>query len=243
MSESCPVSERASTSTTTTMSAGRKVALVLGASGETGKEVVRNLVKSDLYGQVNVVTRRQLEFPEDDPNYKKVEQKIVDFEQLEQSGSAFSGVDTAFCCLGTTRAVAGAEGFVKVDHDYVLSSARILQSNNCSDFHLLTSKGSSANSWLLYPSTKGKVENAVMELGFPRLTIYRPGLLVCDRPNRPRRMLEELAQKVAGWIDKSHGWSIPTNLLASAMVNSAGTEQAEAVKILEHHDIVNIVNR
>ena len=235
LTASCPVSEK--------MSVGKKVALVLGASGETGKEVVRSLVNSELYSQVNVITRRQLDFPQDDPNYQKVQQKIVDFDQLEESSSAFSGAATAFCCLGTTRAVAGAEGFVKVDHDYVLNSARILRSNNCSDFHLLTSKGASASSWLLYPSTKGKVENAVMELGFPRLSVYRPGLLLCDRPNRPRRMFEEFAQKVAGWIDKSHGWSIPTNLLAAAMVSNAGTEQAEAVKILEHHEIVNILNR
>ena len=200
-------------------------------------------MSSELYSQVKVITRRQLDFPQDDANYQKVQQEIVDFEQLEQSSSAFSGVDTAFCCLGTTRAVAGAEGFVKVDHDYVLSSARILHYNNCTDFHLLTSKGASASSWLLYPSTKGQVEKAVMELAFPRLSIYRPGLLLCDRPNRPRRMFEEFAQKVAGWIDKSHGWSIPTNLLASAMVSNAATEQAEATKILEHHEIVNILNR
>ena len=227
-SESCPAM------------AGRKVALVLGASGETGKEVVRQLVGSDGYSQVNIVTRRQLDFPKDEPGYNKISQKIVDFDQLEQFSSAFAGADTAFCCLGTTRAAAGAEGFVKVDHDYVLHSAKILHTNNCSDFHLLTSKGSNADSWFLYPSTKGKVEAAVADVGFPRLTIYRPGLLLCERPNRPRRMFEEFAQKVAGWIDKSHGWSVPTTILAAAMVNNAGTEQAEAVKILEHQDIVNL---
>jgi len=216
--------------------------LVLGASGETGKEVVRSLVGSETYSQVTVLTRRHLDFPQDDSGYAKVQQKIVDFERLEDFSSAFTGVNTAFCCLGTTRAAAGAEGFVKVDHDYVLSSARLLHSNNCSDFHLLTSRGSNKDSWLLYPSTKGKVEAAVTELGFPRLSIYRPGLLLCERPNRPRRMLEEFAQKVAGWIDKSYGWSIPTSLLASAMVSNAGLEQTGAVQVLEHQDIVNIAN-
>ena len=223
-------------------SPGKKVALVLGASGETGKEVVRNLLGSEVYSQVNIVTRRQLDLHQDHPNYAKLNQKIVDFDKLDEFSSAFSGADVAFCCLGTTRTAAGAEGFVKVDHDYVLNSAKILRDNNCSDFHLLTSRGSNANSWFLYPSTKGKVEAAVTEVGFPRLTIYRPGLLICERPNRPRRMLEELAQKVAGWIDKSHGWSIPTTDLARAMVDIAGREQAEAVKILEHHDIVTSSN-
>jgi len=214
--------------------AGRKVALVLGASGETGKEVVRQLVGSDGYSQVNIVTRRQLDFPKDEPGYNKISQKIVDFDQLEQSSSAFAGVDAAFCCLGTTRAAAGAEGFVKVDHDYVLHSAKILHTNNCSDFHLLTSKGSNKDSWFLYPSTKGKVEAAVADVGFPRLTIYRPGLLLCERPNRPRRMFEEFAQKVAGWIDKSHGWSVPTNILAAAMVSNApNPDSAKTIRGLD----------
>jgi hypothetical protein len=46
--------------------------------------------------------------------YEKVEQAVVDFEALDQSEEQFRGVDAAFCCLGTTRAVAGKEGFVKV---------------------------------------------------------------------------------------------------------------------------------
>ena len=58
--------------------------------------------------------------------------------------------------------------------DYVLESAKLLKDANCSDFHLLTSKGSNKDSWFLNPSTKGKVEEAVKEVEFPsRLTIYR----------------------------------------------------------------------
>lgn len=36
-----------------------------------------------------------------------------------------------FCCLGTTRALAGgAAGFVKIDHDYVVDSAKIIAEEN-----------------------------------------------------------------------------------------------------------------
>ena len=160
-----------------------KVALVLGASGETGKEVVRNLVESPEYREVIVVARRELTFPNDE-KYKKIIQKIVNFDNLSAHKEVFEGIDVAFCCLGTTRAIAGAEGFVKVDHDYVLEAASLLKQSQCPEFHLLTSKGSNSNSMFLYPSTKGKVEEAVTNLRFDKLSIYRPGLLLCSRDNR-----------------------------------------------------------
>ena len=44
-----------------------------------------------------------------------------------------------------------------MDHDYVLSAARLLKEAGTQELHLLTSQGSNPGSWLLYPSTKGKV--------------------------------------------------------------------------------------
>ena len=62
----------------------------------------------------------------------------------------------AFCCLGTTRAKSGADGFVRVDKDYVFESAKILKEAGCPHFSLVTSKGSNAKSSFLYLKTKGK---------------------------------------------------------------------------------------
>ena len=84
----------------------------------------------------------------------------------------------------------------------MLSAARLLKEAGTRELHLLTSQGSNPTSWLLYPSTKGKVgccccdilvgynkdtvqvEEAAKELQFPRLSIYRPGLLLCQRENK-----------------------------------------------------------
>ena len=165
-----------------------RVALVLGASGETGGEVVRSLVDREEFTRVVIVTRRQLQFPDESRYNEKIVQHIVDFDNLSSLHSeVFRGVDTAFCCLGTTRKIAGAEGFVKVDHDYVLAAATLLKEAGCPEFHLLTSTGAKASSWFLYPSTKGKVEEAVKRLDFNKLSIYRPGLLLCAR-NKTRFM-------------------------------------------------------
>ena len=64
-----------------------KVALVLGATGETGKVVVESLIKNPSYSKVILVIRRQLELESD-----KIVQKIVDFDQLEKYEDAWPQV-------------------------------------------------------------------------------------------------------------------------------------------------------
>ena len=217
-----------------------RVALVMGVTGETGKEVLRHLVKSPEFTSIVSIGRRKLELP-DESSYDKVVQKIVDFDNLDAHESDFKGIDQTFCCLGTTRAKSGADGFVKVDHAYVLSAAKLLKKNDCPDFHLLTSIGSNANSWFLYPSTKGKVENDLTALGFDHLSIYRPGLLLCERENR--RFFEGLLQSLARHTDGSSWWSVPTEMVARAMVHNSLETDKKSIEIIEHDKIVNIAQQ
>merc|ERR1712106_298069 len=217
-----------------------RVALVMGATGETGKEVLRHLVMSPEFSSIVSIGRRKLELP-DESSYDKVVQKIVDFDNLDSHETDFKGIDQAFCCLGTTRSKSGPDGFVKVDHAYVLSAAKLLKKNDCSDFHLLTSKGSIANSWFLYPSTKGKTENDVTALGFDHLSIYRPGLLLCERENG--RFFEGLLQSLARHTDGSSWWSIPTEMVARAMVQNSLETDKKSLEIIEHDKIVHIAQQ
>ena len=60
--------------------------------------------------------------------------------------------------------------------------------------------GANVNSWSLILEIKGKVEESVKNLGFKQLSIYRPGLLLTQRPSETR-MLESLAQSLAGRVD------------------------------------------
>ena len=68
--------------------------------------------------------------------------RIVDFDNLDQHKDAFLDADMAFSCLGTTRAKAGADGFVKVDYNYIVNAAKILKEHGrCKEFHLVSSSG------------------------------------------------------------------------------------------------------
>uniref|UniRef100_A0A8V0YP38 Protein HTATIP2 n=1 Tax=Gallus gallus TaxID=9031 RepID=A0A8V0YP38_CHICK len=78
---------------------------VLGASGETGRVLLRELCAQRPFSRVTVIGRRQLSLPE---GSGVAVQAVVDFERLAEHADAFRGHDVGFCCLGTTRSKAGA---------------------------------------------------------------------------------------------------------------------------------------
>lgn len=56
-------------------------ALVLGGSGEVGKQLVKELVGNSSFSRVLLVTRRDLDVAK---TSDKVEQRMVDFDKLEE---------------------------------------------------------------------------------------------------------------------------------------------------------------
>lgn len=55
-------------------------------------------------------------------------QKLVDFEKLDEYAEAFQGHDVGYCCLGTTKAKAGAVCFrYKCMKDFLLNLISTLE--------------------------------------------------------------------------------------------------------------------
>ncbi|XP_067850206.1 oxidoreductase HTATIP2 [Heptranchias perlo] len=212
-----------------------KSCFILGASGETGKVLLAEIVTSQLFSKVTLIGRRKLTF--EDAMYENVIQEIVDFEQLDDYAPAFQGHDVGFCCLGTTRAKAGVEGFIRVDYDYVLKSAQLAKAGGCTHFNLESSKGANKNSSLLYPKTKGLVEAAIEGLNFDRYSIFRPGVLMCDR--QESRPMEWMARKFLVPIAYMFPTSITTPVLvvAKAMVNNVLLSCDKKMELFHNEDI------
>jgi len=211
---------------------------VLGATGEVGKEVVKALLQQRIFSKVVLIGRRQVQY--EDELYKDVEQRVIDFDKLEDHVEAFKGFDVGYSCLGTTRGKSGADGFYKVDHDYVINTAKLAQDGGCKQLHLVSSVGANKNSMFLYPKTKGQVEQELQDMKFEHLFIYRPGLLVCDRAER------RVAEKAFMVLSKPFVYmfptamSIPTSTVAVAMINrtvGAAPVSSPAFEILENKAI------
>ncbi|KAK2853686.1 hypothetical protein Q5P01_006347 [Channa striata] len=210
---------------------------ILGASGETGRLLLQELLQRNIFSRITLIGRRQLTF--EDKAYENLVQEVVDFEKLDDYAAAFEGHDVGYCCLGTTRAKAGAEGFVRVDHDYVLKSAELAKVGGCKQFHLESSRGADKNSNFLYLKVKGQVEADIEALGFDRFTIYRPGVLLVDR--QESRPSEWLARKFFGAFSPVFSsMSIPVQVLVKAMVSNTVLQPEQKTEILENKAIASL---
>lgn len=194
-----------------------KAAFILGYTGETGKALVKELSRAQYFSRVVLIGRRKVDLPED--VNKDFEQKVVDYDKINEYEEAFRGCQIGFCCLGTTRGKAGAKGFVKVDRDYVLQAAEVAKTAGCQHFHLVSSTGADKTSLLLYPKTKGEAEEGLKDMKFDRLSIYRPGLLLCDRTeSRPMERVAMICFTPFAKLFPTVG-SVSTEKLAQAMIN------------------------
>ena len=180
-----------------------KSAVVAGASGLIGSSLYKILLDSPQYDRVHILVRKK--FNADHP---KLVQHVVDFEKLNDQPFGFK-VDDAFCTLGTTIAKAGSKtAFIRVDHDYVISFAEMSLAAGASGFYLVSSIGANPASNIFYNKVKGLVEEDLKVLGFPRLGIFRPSLLLGPRVEK------RAGEKFASWMMTALDFMIPAKYKA-----------------------------
>ncbi|QJX47410.1 NAD-dependent epimerase/dehydratase family protein [Hymenobacter taeanensis] len=154
----------------------QKTALIAGASGLVGSQLLPLLLASDRYSRVIAVGRRPLPLV-----HPKLEQRIFDLEQLEQHRLQLIA-DDVYCCLGTTLRQAGSrEAFYKVDFLYVVKLAALTAGNFAAQFLLISAMGADASSRFYYNRVKGEMEDTVREAPFRAIHIFRPSLLLGQR--------------------------------------------------------------
>jgi uncharacterized protein YbjT (DUF2867 family) len=162
----------------------QRIALVAGANGMVGSRLLRVLAASGDYARVVALSRRPLSFEAP----RLVNRIVPRFEQLETELRGFSCHD-AYCCMGTTRSDAGSEAaFRAVDHDLVLRYAAFARASGARALVAVSSVGADPASRNFYLRTKGEVEQALEQQGWPSLSLIQPGLLLGSRPSM--RLLE-----------------------------------------------------
>jgi uncharacterized protein YbjT (DUF2867 family) len=151
-------------------------ALIAGATGLVGNELVTLLIKSEKYGSIHILTRRP--FPLE---HHKIKSHLTNFENIDQF-IPNETIHDVYICLGTTMQKAGnKENFLKVDSEYVLSVGRWAKRNNAANLAFVSSVGANPDSKAFYLATKGKVEMELVKLGIPKIVIIRPSLLLGKR--------------------------------------------------------------
>ncbi|HEX2081320.1 MAG TPA: NAD(P)H-binding protein [Longimicrobium sp.] len=213
-------------------------ALLLGATGLVGGRVLDLLLDDPAFGRVVVLGRRTV-----DREHPGLEQHAADLGRVEEHADLFR-VDDVFCCLGTTIRTAGSqEAFRRVDHDYVVDSARVAAAAGARRYLLVTAAGADRRSRFFYNRVKGDAEEGVRAQPFEGVVILRPSLIL--GPRAERRPAEALAQRVApalapllvGPLRRYR--AVEADAVARAMVRLA-KERPRGVRVVENDEILQI---
>lgn len=202
--------------------------MLVGATGLVGGQVLQQLLDDARCDAVVAPTRRPLAVA--DPVLLN---PVVDFAALPVDADWWA-VDAVVCALGSTIKQAGSrEMFARIDHDYPLQVATLAQAHGAQAFVLNSAMGANAQSRIFYNQVKGRLERDLRGLGYPSLTLVRPGLIGGERAER--RTGEHLAGVVLGALGPvlPRAWRInPAGNIVAAMLEAA-LEPRPGVQVID----------
>lgn len=163
-----------------------KSALVAGHTGLVGRYLLQNLLRSDKYHKVIAVGRKKVEIA-----HPKLVQYILDLNNIVID----EAVNDVFCALGTTIKKAGSkEQFRQVDYQYPMNLAQAGKQAGAHCFVLVSAEGANSKSAFFYNQVKGDLEDDLDKIGYDKLEILRPSLLLGNR--QESRAMESVAQAI-----------------------------------------------
>ena len=219
-----------------------KKVIMLGATGAVGNHTALTLSKISTVKQLTLLGRRSAENVIGDA----VAQHQVDVFSPQSYAKSISGHDTAICTLGVGEPskITKAE-FVKIDKDVVLDFALACKKSGVSHFQLLSSVGVSAKSSSFYLRTKGELEEALKALGFERLSLFHPSMIIT--PTNRYGLSQALTLAIMPLIDPlligaiNKFRSISAAKLGTAIaMNIFQQGHAAAIQTLEWHDFIEL---
>ena len=212
------------------------IAILAGASGLVGSALLDQLLQDADFESVIVVVRAPLTITN-----KKLTTILVDFEKIEEQTKDLSATH-AFCCLGTTIKKAGSkEVQYHIDHDYVVAFAKACKQIGVQTFSVVSSVGADALSKNFYLNTKGRTDDDLTRIGFEKLIIVRPSLLLGNR--KEFRLGEKIATLfmkllsplLVGSLKKYKG--IKAETVARALIYNGKLEK-EGVFVIDNNGLL-----
>lgn len=161
--------------------------LYIGATGLIGQCFLDE--NAHINRNLSILARRQ---PESRP---KLEQWHCAADLRVIAAEALAGIHTVFCSLGTTRANAGSKAaFAAIDRELTLDLAHAAKAAGVQHWIQVSALGANPRSVVYYNRIKGEVDSALAGLGFARVDILHPSLLL--GPRQERRPAEALSQRL-----------------------------------------------
>lgn len=201
-------------------------AIVLGSTGNVGRQIVNLLAASPAVRQVVVVNRRQTD---EFKGFSMAREVVVpDMDKLAEAvehAAREAGATVGFCAIGVGK---GSRKMLKVEVrkievHYPEAFAKGCKAAGVLSLGLMTAAGADIKSSFTYARIIGEKEKAVTGVGIPTLSIYKPSVIF-GNSNTPSYL--HYVVPAVQFVLPSRYHSIHKNELARAMFE--GTQKALA---------------
>ena len=211
-------------------------ALVIGATGATGRELVNLLINDEDFDQVSIFVRKAPEL-----EHEKLKIHTIDFNEIKKHKDLIKG-DILFSALGTTKKEAGGkQRQYIIDYTYQYEFAKIAAENGVDQLSLVSSIGANPKSFMFYPKMKGELESDVKKLKFKKIDIFQPPILI--RQPEIIRKAEKTAISIIQKLNKlgilKSQQPLMVSNLAERMVKTAKTTSKEKVNTYLPKELFN----
>jgi uncharacterized protein YbjT (DUF2867 family) len=170
-----------------------KKILIAGSSGMIGNLVLQTCLENGDIGHITLINRK----PSGLTDSRVTEVIHQDFLDLEPIKGVFSNQDICFYCVGIYTGQVPADEFNKITIDYTNAFGTILHHQSPqATFCFLSGQGadSSETSKVLFAKAKGIAENHLLQLGFPKVFIFRPGYIYPVTPRKEPNLFYRLTR-------------------------------------------------
>lgn len=151
-----------------------KSVIIIGATGAVGTEALKRLVVMNEVGKITLLVRSKSPVESD-----KITQHVVDVLDPVTYQVHLSGHDIAISTFGVGEPTKiSKEDFIKIDRDTVLSFARLCKEAGITHFQSLGSVGVDSKSSQYYLKAKGELEDGIVALGFSRVSLFHPSMIL-----------------------------------------------------------------
>lgn len=216
--------------------ASRKTALLLGATGLVGGELLDQLLGHQAYARVVAPTRRRLH-----RESKKLHNPQIKFDRMERHAADFRCHDV-YIALGTTIKKAGSkEAFRRVDYDYIVRGAQLARAGGANQCLLISAAAADSESAFFYNRVKGETEEAVTNLDFWAIHVFRPGVLIGKRDELRigekvaagvSTVLRQISPNLLGEYNPTRADVLAQRMIAAAQSFSPGVRFHRAQELL-----------
>ncbi len=216
---------------------GKRI-IITGATGMVGGCVLRLCLDKPDVANVTVIGRRPV-----DIEHAKLRDVLHDnFMDYSAVADAFQDNDAALYCLGVYTGAVPDDEFRKITVDYTLAFASaLMEKSSQAAFCYLSGQGAdrTGKSRMAFGRYKGMAENGLLETGFTRVHIFRPGYIYPVTPRKEPNLMYAIPRLLYPFVRHIYpNLGITSEKLAAAMVHAGlyGTG-AHVAPVLENRDI------